>query len=236
MELYGEQGWEGAQYHSNNAGELTAVIRVLQHAKASGHTGEIMIAPDNLWAADVTTGACGGTVHRRLIREAQRALKEARESGIEVRWGWIKGHSDHVWKEIADQMANRGRAGAEEGPKEEKPDRKKRHPALLVQQIVDAEAVRKATLDRSLSGEASRWARGMLPRGDGTATVQAHYVRNSRFGRRNAEGVSLQFCSKELRQRIAGKFYVEIDIKSSHPTMLRTRLARLGKRIKLLDE
>ena len=236
VKLYGEQGWEGAQYHSNNAGELTAVIRVLQHAKASGHTGEIMIAPDNLWAADVTTGACGGTVHRRLIREAQRALKEARESGIEVRWGWIKGHSDHVWNEIADQMANRGRAGAEEGPKEEKPDRKKRHPALLVQQIVDAEAVRKATLDRSLSGEASRWARGMLPRGDGTATVQTHYVRNSRFGRRNAEGVSLQFCSKELRQRIAGKFYIEIDIKSSHPTMLRTRLARLGKRIKLLDE
>ena len=76
----------------------------------------------------------------------------------------------------------------------------------------------------------------MLPRGDGTATVQTHYVRNSRFGRRNAEGVSLQFCSKELRQRIAGKFYIEIDIKSSHPTMLRTRLARLGKRIKLLDE
>ena len=76
----------------------------------------------------------------------------------------------------------------------------------------------------------------MLPRGDGTATAQTHYVRSSRFGRRNAEGVSLQFCSKEFRKRIAGKFYVELDIKSSHPAMLRTRLARLGKRIRLLDD
>ena len=76
--------WEGAQYHSNNAGELTAIIRVLQHAKASGHGSEIMVAP-NRWAADVTSGACGGTVHRRLIREAQKALKDLRESGTEVR-------------------------------------------------------------------------------------------------------------------------------------------------------
>ena len=46
----------------------------------------------------------------------------------------------------------------------------------------------------------------------------------------------MQFCSKELREHIAGKFYLELDIKSSHPTMLRIRLARLGKRIKFLDE
>ena len=68
-------------------------------------------------------------------------------------------------------------------------------------------AVRKAMADRSLAGEASRWARSMVPRGDGTATVQMQYVRNNPFGRRNAEGVSLQFCSKALRERIAGKYY-----------------------------
>ena len=90
--------------------------------------------------------------------------------------------------------------------------------------------------DRSLAGEASRWARSIAPRGDGTATVQTHYVRNNPFGRRNAEGISLQSCSKALRERIAGKFYVELDVKSSHPAMLRTRLARLGKRITFLDE
>ena len=84
--------WEGAQYHSNNAGELTAIIRVLQHMKASGHGSEIIVAPVNLWAADVTSGACGGTMHRRLIREAQKALKDLRESGTEIRWGWAQGH------------------------------------------------------------------------------------------------------------------------------------------------
>ena len=107
---------------------------------------------------------------------------------------------------------------------------------LTVEQLIDAEAVRRATADRSLSGEASRWARSMIPNGDGTATVKTHYVRSKSFGRRDAEGVSLQFCSKALQERIAGKFYAELDVKSSHPTMLRTRPARLGKRIQFLDE
>ena len=46
----------------------------------------------------------------------------------------------------------------------------------------------------------------------------------------------MQFCSKRLRVLIAGQTYVEVDIRSSHPTMLRTRLASVGKRIRLLDE
>ena len=162
-------------------------------------------------------------------------MQELREGGTEVRWGWAQGHTGLKWNEAADKLANRGRGGAEEGPREEKPN-KRRKPTLTVEQLVDAEAVRRATADRSLAGEASRWARSMVPKGDGTATVQTHYVRNNPFGRRNAEGVSLQFCSKALRERIAGKFYVELDVKSSHPTMLRTRLARLGKRIQFLDE
>ena len=138
--------------------------------------------------------------------------------------------------EAADKLANCGRGSAEEGHLEEKPDRRKARivpTALLVEQLVDAEAVRKAAMSEP---EACRWARSIMPNGDGTATVQTHYVRSNPFSRRNAEGVSLQFCSKELRERIAGRFYVELDIKSSHPTMLRTRLARLGKRIRLLDD
>ena len=62
------------------------------------------------------------------------------------------------------------------------------------------------------------------------------YVRNAPFSRRNAEGVSLQFCSKKLRKMIAGGIYAEIDIRASHPTMLQTRLASVGKRIPMLDE
>ena len=38
------------------------------------------------------------------------------------------------------------------------------------------------------------------------------------------------------RQKIAGQIYVEIDVSASHPTMLQTRLASVGKRVPLLDE
>ena len=162
-------------------------------------------------------------MHRRLIREAQKALQDLGESGTEVRWGWPQGHIGLEWNDVADKPANRGRGSAEEGPPEKKSNRRKARTALIVEQLVDAEAVRKAAMSEP---EACRWARSIMPNGDGTATVQTHYVRSNPFSRRNAEGVSLQFCSKELRERIAGRFYVELDIKSSHPTMLRTRLAR----------
>ena len=76
----------------------------------------------------------------------------------------------------------------------------------------------------------------MQPRGDGTAAVRTVYVQQTQYSRRNAEGVSLQFCSKTLRQRIAGDIYTELDIRGSHPTMLQTRLANVGKRVPLLDE
>ena len=76
------------------------------------------------------------------------------------------------WNDVADKPANRGRGSAEEGPPEEKPDRRKRRTALIVEQLVDAEAVRKAAMSEP---EACRWARSMIPNGDGTATVQTHY-------------------------------------------------------------
>ena len=42
-------------------------------------------------------------------------------------------------------------------------------------------------------------------------------------------------CSSAVKN-FGNEFYVEMDIKSFHPTMLCTRLARLGKRIRLLDD
>ena len=133
-------------------------------------------------------------------------------------------------------MADRGReAASEDAPEPRRVQRTKRR-GLRVVQLVDAEAVRRATDDRTTAQEAKRWARVMQPRGDGTAAVRTVYVQQTQYSRRNAEGVSLQFCSKTLRQRIAGDIYTELDIRGSHPTMLQTRLASVGKRVPLLDE
>ena len=81
-------------------------------------------------------------------------------------------------------------------------------PVLQVLQIVDVVAVRKAASEKKYMEEASRWARHMISHGDGTASVITNYVPNNPFGRRNAEGISPQFCSRDLREEIAGQYYV----------------------------
>ena len=237
VKLYGEEGWLGAQYHSNNAGELTALIHVLRHIAEHGSRGEeVMIAPDNLWAADVAMGACGGAAHRRLIRTARAAVEEVQERGVTVKWGWAKGHSELEWNEIADKEADRGRKqAAPESAVAEKRARP-RHRVLRLEQLVDAAAVREALQDRELAAEAQNWARKMEPRGDGTAAVQSHYVRYTATSRRKPEGLSLQGASQKLRTRIAGRYYVAVEVTDVAATMLQARLARVGKRVRMLDE
>ena len=244
--MYGEEGWQGAAYHSNNAAELTAVLKVLEHvreeAKQSEGPLEVMIAPDNLWAADVTVGACAGQAHRGLIRRARVALKLAAAAGARIKWGWTKGHSDHKWNDIADELAETGRrevgeeAASTAQSRDEGPRRRsqKRAQVLRLQQVVDASRVRRAA-ERGCR-EARRWLVKLQPSGDGMAVVEVIYSKTNPFSRRNAEGVSLQFCSRELRGEIAGEIYVEIDIKGSHPTMLREQLRRVGVSIPLLDK
>ena len=220
------------------------MIEALEHAtevaRQNGPTG-VMIAPDNLWAADVTSGACTGLAHRGLIRRARGALEAAQAAGVTVKWGWTKGHSKHPWNDIADALAEEGRreAGAEEqasASAEEQRGRRRprRAPAARFQQRVDLSRVRAAA--ESGCQEAQRWLRQLQPTGDGMATVEAVYTRTNPFSRRNAEGINLQFPSRGLRQYIAGEVYVEIDIRASHPTMLQERLRRVGARIPLLDK
>ena len=237
VKLYGEDGWLGAQYHSNNAGELTALIHVLRHVAENGRKGEeVMIAPDNLWAADVAMGACGGAVHRRLIRTAQAAVQEVQKQGVSVQWGWAKGHSKLEWNEIADREADKGRKQASPESAVTEKRARPRHRALKLEQLVDAAAVREALLDRELAVEAQRWARKMEPRGDGTAAVQSHYVRYTATSRRKPEGLSLQGASPKLRTRIAGRLYVALEVTDAAAAMLQARLARVGKRVRMLDE
>ena len=101
---------------------------------------------------------------------------------------------------------------------------------------MDAAAVREALQDRELAAEAEKWARKMEPRGDGTAAVQSHYVRHTATSRRKPEGLSLQGASQKLRTRIAGRYYVAVEVTDVAATMLQARLARVGKRVRMLEE
>ena len=158
-------------------GRVESEHSCLTACEARSRGAEIITAPDIFRAADVTTGSCGGTVHRRLIREARRPLQEFRESSTGVRRGWAQGRTGMIWKEIADEIANRGRGDTEGGPKEAKLDMRKKRPELVVEQRVNAGAVRQAIAEKNSAGEAIRWARHIWPRGDGTATSQTHYAR-----------------------------------------------------------
>lgn len=95
----------GCNFHSNNSGEVSAVIHALNWAKhaeeASGLS--VTIIPDSWWAIRAAKGAHS--------RHHFGALRRANERAVSVgaKFGWVKGHSEHVWNNEADRLADRGR-------------------------------------------------------------------------------------------------------------------------------
>jgi ribonuclease HI len=93
----------GCQFHSNNAGEISALIDAATWLGTRAGGEPSCIIPDSWWAIRAGKGA-RPRFHWVAARRAARAVLEA---GCEI--GWIKGHSDHPFNDAADTLADDGR-------------------------------------------------------------------------------------------------------------------------------
>ena len=103
----GDKDCDGCQFHSNNAGEINAIVRAGRWLRDNCAGEKCFLIPDSWWAIACTRGMI--PKHHRRAATMAAALRE--EVGFEV--GWVKGHSGHKWNNRADDLANEGRAKAE---------------------------------------------------------------------------------------------------------------------------
>ncbi len=95
--------WVGCQFHSNNAGEISALIHAAEWMGTRPPEEPKCIIPDSWWAIGAARGATY-KFHRAAARRAAAATTKARAD-----LGWVKGHSDHPYNNDADSQANKGR-------------------------------------------------------------------------------------------------------------------------------
>ena len=104
--------YQGADKHSNNAGELTALLRAVQEEKHG--QGHVTFVVDSTYAINTATGRTIPTRKRRSanyalatkLRNAYRAIKQRR--GDEIQIEHVKSHTGVRGNEAADKLASMG--------------------------------------------------------------------------------------------------------------------------------
>jgi len=116
-------GWP---HGTNNQGELTAVLDLLQQTE---HTGEdLLIYCDSQYVINSITRWMAGWKRRgwrkgdgkpvlnlELMQSLDAAMARARSAGRSVRFEWVKGHAGHPLNEQADRLANGAAAAYQAG-------------------------------------------------------------------------------------------------------------------------
>ncbi len=111
-------GWA---HGTNNMGELTAVLDLLQ--QTAGVDDELHVFCDSTYAINAITKWMAGWKRRGWKKgdgkpvanvEIMRALDEAMQ-GRRVVFEWVKGHTGHVLNEKADELANAAARAFQEG-------------------------------------------------------------------------------------------------------------------------
>ena len=103
--------WIGATEHTNNTAELTALAELLRWLinDAPSPQHRILLRPDSEYAMGIALGDVTPRENLELTRVVQtlyRCLLETR--GGNVGWSHVKGHSDHKWNDLVDELATRG--------------------------------------------------------------------------------------------------------------------------------
>ena len=69
----------------------------------------MMIRFDSTYAAMMVRGEWKPKANKKLIEGGKSLLKTMEGRGTKVWWEWVKGHSNHVWNDRADALADEGR-------------------------------------------------------------------------------------------------------------------------------
>ena len=104
--------YQGADKHSNNAGELTALLRAVQEEKHG--QGHVTFVVDSTYAINTATGRTIPTRKRRSanyalatkLRNTYREIKQRR--GDEIQIEHVKSHTGVRGNEAADKLASMG--------------------------------------------------------------------------------------------------------------------------------
>lgn len=105
-------GFLGAEFGSNNTGELSAVCEALRWLLEHERTGRAaVICYDSEYAANQAQGFHKAHKNVALSQKSRDLLRRARGAGRQVGFLHVKGHSGHRWNDAADALANRGAAG-----------------------------------------------------------------------------------------------------------------------------
>ena len=98
----------GAEHGSNNTGELQAIGEALLWLRDHESTNkDATILSDSMYAMKTIKGEWQARKNVGLVKEVSRVLTDVRKDR-NVRFEHVKGHSNHVWNDRADELANKG--------------------------------------------------------------------------------------------------------------------------------
>ena len=116
MTKIGDDGFAGAQTHTNNTAELSALLHALQWALGSdfprNEHDPLLLRYDSEYAANIMTGRWRPRANKALAGRLRSKWREASAKLNGQLWcTHVRGHSNHRWNDTADRLAKIGRDG-----------------------------------------------------------------------------------------------------------------------------
>eukprot|EP01050_Picozoa_sp_SAG11_P007899 SAG11_NODE_673_length_7803_cov_58.625000_2_plen_128_part_00 len=101
----------GAERGTNNIGEVIGIGQALMWLEDvdESNTPAVLLF-DSCYAANMVSGRWKPNKNVALISWARRLLREVEESGRQIHWVHVKGHSEDGGNDLADELAQWGKS------------------------------------------------------------------------------------------------------------------------------